>query len=574
MTSPIGRDDLRRRHPSTLGRLAGSCALLIASVTAAECARADDFDAALASPLAAEREQAVDRVIETRDASPELLASLAVLLDDADLHVAGKAAKALALRGARAFDTIDGLLRNGSAQQRRGATIALYQTNADIARFLPALTRQLSQDDPLLVRASLSALSRLGPGAAPALPALKGTLAHDDTEIRWATLQVLATIGPAGRDLVPDVLPYLRDEAPELRLAAAAAVRSMEPPAPITAERLGVYIDWLREHVPRLMEEYHVPGISIAIVQRGQVHWTQGFGVADANDATPVSVDTIFEACSMSKPILALSALQLVQDGRLDLDIPLTAYLGHDYLPDQPEHRRITARMALTHRTGLANWRMGYDDLGGPLPLLFAPGSEYSYSGEGILFLQRAMEAISGKPIERLAQEGLFAPLGLTHTSFVWTDDVEEELASGHREDGSFKERSHYRKANGAYSLYTTPSEYARLMLTLMDPSKLGDHAFTRASIDLMLQRHLRVADEDAVLRPGLAHSVATYRALGFSLEVTAEGDIVQHSGSNSTGFKVFGQLNPAKGSGLVIFSNGDNGSRVREAIVAEVGDL
>jgi CubicO group peptidase (beta-lactamase class C family) len=304
------------------------------------------------------------------------------------------------------------------------------------------------------------------------------------------------------------------------------------------------------------------------------VHWTQGFGVADANDATPVSVDTIFEACSMSKPILALSALQLVQDGRLDLDIPLTAYLGHDYLPDQPEHRRITARMALTHRTGLANWRMGYDDLGGPLPLLFAPGSEYSYSGEGILFLQRAMEAISGKPIERLAQEGLFAPLGLTHTSFVWTDDVEEELASGHREDGGFKERSHYRKANGAYSLYTTPSEYARLMLTLMDPSKLGDHAFTRASIDLMLQRHLRVADEDAVLRPGLAHSVATYRALGFSLEVTAEGDIVQHSGSNSTGFKVFGQLNPAKGSGLVIFSNGDNGSRVREAIVAEIGDL
>ena len=92
--------------------------------------------------------------------------------------------------------------------------------------------------------------------------------------------------------------------------------------------------------------------------------------------------------------------------------------LGHDYLPDQPEHRRITARMALTHRTGLANWRMGYDDLGGPLPLLFAPGSEYSYSGEGILFLQRAMEAISGKPIERLsAVVFLFDRMGTFVTS-------------------------------------------------------------------------------------------------------------------------------------------------------------
>ncbi len=469
MTSPIGRDDLRRRHTSILGRLAGSCALLIASVTAAESARADDFDAAVASPLAAEREQAVDRVIETRDASPELLASLAVLLDDADLHVAGKAAKALGLRGAGALDTIDGLLRNGSAQQRRGATIALYQTNADIARFLPLLTRQLSQDDPLLVRASLSALSRLGPGAAPALPALKGTLVHHDTEIRWATLQAFAAIGPAAQGVVPDLLPFLRDEAPELRLAAATAVRQMQPPQPIPEPRLAADIDWLREHVPRLMREYHVPGVSIAIVQRGRVRWAQGFGVSDANQNQPVTVETIFEACSMSKPIMALSALQLIQDGRLDLDTPLTTYLGHDYLPDQPAHRRITARMALTHRTGLPNWRMGYDDMGGPLPLLFAPGSEYTYSGEGIVFLQRAMEAITGAPLERLAEEGLFGPLGLTHTSFVWTEAVERDLASGHREDGSFKERTRYRKANGAYSLYTTPTEYARLMLTLVN---------------------------------------------------------------------------------------------------------
>ena len=89
-----------------------------------------------------------------------------------------------------------------------------------------------------------------------------------------------------------------------------------------------------------------------------------------------------------------------------------------------------------------------------------------------------------------------------------------------------------------------------------------------------MLQRAQRVDDGDAVARPGLARSVATYRALGWSLEVSAEGDIVQHSGSNSTGFRAFGQFNPEKGSGLVIFTNGDKGSRVHEAIVAQIGDL
>ena len=172
----------------------------------------------------------------------------------------------------------------------------------------------------------------------------------------------------------------------------------------------------------------------------------------------------------MSKPILALSVLQLIQQGRLDLDTPLTTYLGHDYLRDQPAQDLITARMALTHRTGLPNWRVGYDEMGGPLPLLFSPGSDYSYSGEGMLFLQRALEAITGTTLDRFAQQGLFAPLGLRHTSYVWTPAIEQNLASGHREDGSFKDRTRYRKANGAYSLYTTPTEYAELMLTLMRP--------------------------------------------------------------------------------------------------------
>jgi len=304
------------------------------------------------------------------------------------------------------------------------------------------------------------------------------------------------------------------------------------------------------------------------------VRWAQGFGVSDARGQQPVTTDTVFEACSMSKPILALSVLQLIQQGRLDLDTPLTTYLGHDYLREQPAQNLITARMALTHRTGLPNWRVGYDEMGGPLPLLFSPGSEDSYSGEGILFLQRALESITGTTLDRHAQQGLFAPLGLTGTSYVWTSDIEQNLASGHHEDGSFKDRTRYRIANGAYSLYTTPTEYARLMLTLMRPQVLGERAFTPASIELLLQRAQRVIDGDAVVRPGLARSVATYRALGWTVEVTAAGDIVQHSGSNSSGFRTFGQFNRDRGSGLVIFTNGANGSRVREAILAQIGDL
>ncbi|HTL49416.1 MAG TPA: serine hydrolase, partial [Steroidobacteraceae bacterium] len=504
-------------------------------------------------------------------ASPELATAL---LGDAELAVAGRAAQALGTMGDAAFPAIGEVLASGSPQARWGATVALYRSTADIGRFVPALARQVSDPDARVVLASLGALARLQARAAAALPALKAPLANADPDIRWATLQALAAIGPAARDFVPDIEPFLRDESAAHRLAAADAIRQITPPIPLTEEQLGADIAWFKQDVPKLMREAHVPGVSIAIMQHGAIAWAQGFGVKDARSGEAVTTDTVFEACSMSKPVFALIAMQLVQEGRLDLDRPLVEYLGHDYLPDQPEHRRITARMALTHRTGFENWRAGYDEMGGPLRLEFAPGSAYMYSGEGMLFLQRAIEAIAGEPLDRLAAERLFAPLGLARTSFVWTEALEPDLASGHRDDGSFKERTRYLAPNAAYSLYTTPTEYARLMLTLERPELLRDRALSRESVALMLQRQLRVDDGDVVARPGRARSVATYRALGWSLEVTPEGDIIQHSGSNSSGFKSFGQFNPAKGSGIVIFANGDGGYGLRTAIIERLGDL
>jgi CubicO group peptidase (beta-lactamase class C family) len=527
----------------------------------------------LSSASADQREGALDQIIATHDSRAELLPSIATLLDDTDLPVAGKAVDALSLRGAEAFPVIERLLKSGTTQQRWGATIALYQSSADIERFVPALTRQLADPDERVVRASLAALTRLQTKAASALPGLKPLLAHEEFEIRWAALATLGAIGPAARDAVPLIEPFLADKATELRLVAADALRRIRPPVPITDEKLAEHVAWIRANVPGLMRKLHVPGVSIAIMRKGQVAWAQGFGVRDVRDRTPVTTDTVFEAASMSKPIFALVAVQLVQEGRLDLDRPLVDYLGHDYLPDQPEHRRITARMALTHRTGLSNWRVGYADVDGPLPVQLPPGSEYTYSGEGILFLQRAIEAITGAPLERLSQDRLFAPLGLTHTSYTWTERIEKDLASGHHKDGSYEDRTRYRKANAAYSLYTTPSEYARLMLTMMTPDVLGEHALTAASIDLLERRELRI-DDDRYPRPGRARSVATYRGLGWKLDVTSDGDIVWHSGSNSSGFKSYGQFNPLKQSGLVIFTNSDNGYPLREAVVRQVGDL
>ena len=114
------------------------------------------------------------------------------------------------------------------------------------------------------------------------------------------------------------------------------------------------------EHLtPRLMVALNVPGVSIAGIHRCRVAWHREFGVCASGEPRPVERDTAFEACSMSKTPFAYVVLKLVEEGRLDLDKPLVEYLDRPYLADEPRHRKITARMVLTHTSGFPNWRKG-----------------------------------------------------------------------------------------------------------------------------------------------------------------------------------------------------------------------
>ncbi len=168
--------------------------------------------------------------------------------------------------------------------------------------------------------------------AAPALPALQGLLAHAEPDIRWGALRAIAAIGPAAGGAVADVEPLLREESAAIRLAAADAMQRIHPPAPLSEERFAATVGWLEQHVPDLMREQRVPGVSIAIMQRGKVAWSRGFGVSDARSGKAVTTETVFEACSMSKPVLALVAMQLVQE-RLPRPRPATGGLPRARLP-------------------------------------------------------------------------------------------------------------------------------------------------------------------------------------------------------------------------------------------------
>ena len=103
---------------------------------------------------------------------------------------------------------------------------------------------------------------------------------------------------------------------------------------------------------PVLMKEHHTPGVSAALVDDGKIVWAGCYGVGDAGSPTR---ETVFETCSMSKPLFAYAFLKPVEQGKFAIDTPLVDYLPMPYLKDQPLHTQITAGMVLTHTSAFPN---------------------------------------------------------------------------------------------------------------------------------------------------------------------------------------------------------------------------
>lgn len=454
---------------------------------------------------------------------------------------------------------------------RGAASLALGRIGAPA---VPALVQALANPDAAVRRSAAIALGRIGAASREALPALRKALADPDGDLRHAAVVAVGGLGPAAAAAVPELTSLLADREEAVRAAATLALRQVDPqgrPARLGRQALAASLDRL---VPALMAELKVPGVAIALIQDRQVAWSKGYGVSSAISAETITPATVFEAASMSKPVFALLALQLVEEGRLDLDRPLAEYGPERVLPDLPERRAISARMALSHTSGLPNWRPGGEELEGPVPLLFRPGSRFGYSGEGFFQLQRSLERITGQPLDRWAEARLFTPLGLATTSYAWTPAVGLKQATGHDDAGRPLPKSRYLHSNAAYTLYTTAEEYARILVEVMRAERGESALLTRASVQAALTRQVHLDARPPIERPGAARGTEVFWGLGWSLNATGQGDIAHHGGSNRTGFRCFSQFAPGRGSGLVILTNGTQGGELCTRVVASIGDL
>jgi CubicO group peptidase (beta-lactamase class C family) len=312
--------------------------------------------------------------------------------------------------------------------------------------------------------------------------------------------------------------------------------------------------------VARLMAEMAVPGLSLAVIRDGKVTQVSAYGTRNAKCWEPVDEHTICEAASLSKPVFAYAALQLVDAGRLSLDEPISARLP-DHLCGDLRADAITARHVLSHTTGLPNWRSEQY----PLRTHFAPGERFSYSGEGFVCLQRALERITGEPLEVLADRLVFAPLRMRHSSFVWQARFEADYAVPHDETQQPGIKVKPTEGNAAYSLQTTAADYARFLEAVLAGAGLRA-ATARLWLDPCAnvpKGQFQCLDPEA---PELDRHVAW--GLGWGLE--RDPGTFFHWGANP-GATAFAIGAPGRGTAMVAFMNSDNGLSMMPKIVGTV---
>jgi CubicO group peptidase (beta-lactamase class C family) len=319
----------------------------------------------------------------------------------------------------------------------------------------------------------------------------------------------------------------------------------------------------LLRDIPALMEKAGVPGLSIAVIRDGKTVWTGSFGVRNVTTKAPVNAETRFNVGSLSKPVFAYGVLKLVDAGKLKLDESLAPYLPKEMTESNARFKQITARFVLSHRTGFPNWPGD----GKPLVIHFTPGDRFSYSGAGMVFLQKAVEEITGEPLNDYMEHAVFAPLGMKHSSYVWNPAFENEVAVGHDVSGAPVDLFKAEQANAAASLETTAEDYAIFLGAILQrkglqPGTLREMETPQIAVDTGCSNCVEGTASGKL-------STTIFWGLGFGIEKTAEGESLWHWGDNGV-FKAFFVVRPATKAGVVYMTNSENGLSIGRALLAE----
>lgn len=306
------------------------------------------------------------------------------------------------------------------------------------------------------------------------------------------------------------------------------------------------------------MEHYGIPGVSIAIIHNGKIAWAKGYGVTNKEDQIPVTTQTLFQAAATTMPVTAYGALQLVEQGKIDLDENVNSYLKSWKVPENEftKEKKVTVRNLLNHSAGIhprGTGSFSIDDeiptlveiLSGTPPASNEPLTVNKEPDESVRFayasyvpIQQMMLDVEGKEFPEIMHELVLKPLEMNNSTFNQTLTAEQltKVATGYHQDGSMvKGGKEIYPVMASYGLWTTPQDYAKFLTNVLRSKDLNQLMGTPYGVN----------------NSGWSFTLG----LGFQLLNRNDEIYLRHHGWN-TGFYAEIVAHRDKGYGVVVMTN------------------
>ncbi len=360
----------------------------------------------------------------------------------------------------------------------------------------------------------------------------------------------------------------------------SAAVAGVALPAP-SAEMELVRLDGSRirpgevdRHVTSLMRAAKIPGLCVAVFNRGKTIYIHAFGLRDVQESKAMTVDTVMYGASFTKSAFAYMFMQLVEENVFDLDKPVSRYLPkplpeYDKYRDlaaDPRYMKITSRIILDHTTGFPNYRALNND--GKLDIKFDPGTQYSYSGEGMNLLGFVVEQVTGKPVTELMKVRVFDRFHMNRTSMTWQPEFESNYAIGYDERQRPLGHQKRKSARAAGSMDTTISDFAKFI-----EGVFARRGLSRTSWDTMLSPQVRIYSKHQFPTPSkeTTHQndgIQLSYGLGWGLFQSPYGRAYFKEGHDD-GWENHFVCFDHNQTGVVLMSNSSNGDSIFKDLLA-----
>jgi CubicO group peptidase (beta-lactamase class C family) len=350
-----------------------------------------------------------------------------------------------------------------------------------------------------------------------------------------------------------------RNQSRHLSLFAAAIVALLSPVAlsakpPTEDATLAAKLD---AQVPGVLKATKVPSLSIAVLRNGKPVLIRAWG--EQAPGVPATTRTLYNTASLAKPLTATVILTMISQRKLGLDDRMADHWIDPDIADDPRTKQLTPRQSMSHQTGFPNWRDG------KLAFKFDPGTNYSYSGEGVEYLVAYAQKKTGKRLDTLAARHVLRPLGMTSTAFTeqswFAGRVAQPFAGGKYIAPSFQ-----KEPLGSDDVYTTPSDYARLVQVAM-----SGKGMTKAV--LAEQRRIQTGDKGTQCPPAIKATCPARSGFGLGWQLFEFGPktVMMHTG-NDAGEFTFAYAIPSTGEAVVIMTNASNGPQAVVPLIDTLG--